>query len=100
MNDAGIIRNRRKISAAINNASVFMAIQEEWGSFCKYIWHFTDSKVVYEADKTSSPLSDEVSKDLQKRGMKFVGTTIIYSYLQAIGVLYSHDEGCFLHRAE
>ena len=100
MNDAGIIRNGRKISAAINNARVFMEIQEEWGSFCEYIWHFTDSKVVYEADKTSSPLSDEVSRDLQKRGMKFVGTTIIYSYLQAIGVLYSHDEGCFLHRAE
>lgn len=98
MDDAGIIRNRRKINAAINNAAVFLAIQKEWGSFCKYIWHFTDSKVVHEINKTSSLLSDMVSKDLQKRGMRFVGTTIIYSYLQAIGVLYSHDEGCFLYR--
>ena len=59
-------------------------------------WHFTENKIVYETYKTSSELSDEISKDLKKRGMKFVGTTIIYSYLQAIGVIYSHEKGCFL----
>ena len=65
-------------------------------TFSDYIWHFTENKIVYETDKTSSELSDAISKDLKKRGMKFVGTTIIYSYLQAIGVIYSHEEGCFL----
>lgn len=98
MNNAGIIRNRRKITAVIKNAVVFLEIQREWGSFAEYIWHFTEKQVVYEVNETSSPLSDMVSKDLQKRGMRFVGTTIIYSYLQAVGVLYSHDEECFLYR--
>lgn len=91
-----IIRNRRKIQAAVTNAQVFRKIQEEYGSFSEYIWKWTNGGVVYENDRTYSELSDAVSKDLKKRGMKFVGTTIIYAYLQAIGVIYSHEEGCFL----
>ena len=98
MNDNGIIRNRRKIEATINNARVFIKIQKEWGSFSKYIWHFTDGKIIYENDKTFSPLSDLISADLKSRGMRFVGTTIIYSYLQAVGVINSHDDCCFLHK--
>lgn len=91
-----IIRNQRKISAAVTNAQIFIKIQEEYGSFAKYLWQFTNEQVIYETGKTSSDLSDQISKDLKKRGMKFVGTTIIYSYLQAVGVIYSHEEGCFL----
>ena len=98
MNNDGIIRNRRKIEATINNAKVFIKIQKEWGSFSKYIWHFTDGKIIYENDKTFSPLSDLISADLKSRGMRFVGTTIIYSYLQAVGVINSHDDCCFLHK--
>lgn len=94
--DAGIIRNGRKIRAAITNAKVYQEIQKEFSSFSAYIWGFTEGQIIYENDKTSSELSDMVSKDLQKRGMRFVGTTIIYSYLQAIGIIYSHEEGCFL----
>lgn len=94
--DPGIIRNRLKIRAAVNNACIFRKIQKEYGSFSEYLWHWTDGETVYERDVVSSPLSDKVSEDLQKRGMKFVGTVIIYSYLQAVGVIYSHEEGCFL----
>lgn len=94
MNDKSIVRNRRKIDATIQNAAVFLEIQKEWGTFSDYIWHFTENKVVYENDKTSSPLSDLISKDLKKRGMRFVGTTIIYSYLQAVGIINSHDDEC------
>ncbi len=67
--------------------------------FSEYLWHWTDGKVIYEAGRTSSELSDSISKDLKKRGMKFVGTTVIYAYLQAVGVIYSHEQDCFLaHR--
>lgn len=93
-----IIRNRLKIQAAINNAKVFLNIQKEYESFSNYIWSFTNNKIIYEIDKTSSELSDKISNDLKKRGMKFVGTTIIYSYLQAIGILYSHDKDCFMYK--
>lgn len=99
MKDASIVRNRRKIEAAIQNAGVFLAIQKEWGSFSDYIWHFTEGNVVCEWDRTNSPLSDRISADLKKRGMKFIGTTIVYSYLQAIGVINSHEPGCFLHQS-
>ncbi len=95
--DKGIIRNRLKIEAAVVNAQVFMAIQKEYGSFSEYLWSFTEGKTVYETGKASSPLSDLVSKDLRKRGMKFVGTTIVYSYLQAVGVINSHEKGCWLY---
>ncbi len=94
--DSGIIRNRLKIQAAVINAGVFQQIQQEWGSFDRYLWHWTDGQTVYEAGNVSSPLSDSVSKDLKKRGMKFVGTVIIYSYLQAVGVINSHEPDCFL----
>lgn len=97
MQNPAIIRNRRKIEAAVHNAGVYLQIKEEWGSFSDYLWHFTEQKIVYENDKTYSPLSDEVAADLKKRGMKFIGTTIVYSYLQAVGIINSHEDECFLH---
>ena len=97
--DKGIIRNKLKIKASINNAKIFKEIQKEYGSFYKYLRTFTNDKIVYEIGKTTSKLSDEISKDLQKRGMKFVGSTIIYSYLQAIGVINSHEKNCFLYKS-
>lgn len=95
--DGGIIRNRRKICAAIRNSAIFKAIQQEYGSFSNYIWAFSGGRVVEEEFtlRTTSPLSDAVSKDLKKRGMSFVGSTIMYSYLQAIGVINGHGKGCF-----
>ena len=98
LKNKNIIRNKLKINAAINNSKIFKEIQNEYKTFSNYIWSFTNNKVIYEIGKTSSALSDIISKDLQKRGMKFVGTTIIYSYLQAIGVIYSHDKECFLYK--
>ena len=95
-----IIRNRRKITAAIKNARVFMDIQKEYQSFSNYLWSFTNNEIIYEYDKTKSELSDKISKDLERRGMKFVGTTIIYSYLQAVGVINSHEQGCFLYKKQ
>lgn len=92
-----IIRNRRKIKAAVKNAEIFMNIQSEYGSFSKYIWHFTDGKQIVNRDgiiRATTPLSDTISKDLQKRGMKFVGSTIIYSYLQAVGIVDDHEPDC------
>ena len=97
-NDPGIIRNRLKIQAAVTNARAFREIQGEYGSFAGYLWHWTEGKVVCKTGLTHSVLSDRISKDLKKRGMKFVGTTVIYAYLQAVGVIYSHDGGCFLER--
>lgn len=97
LENPNIIRNKLKINAAINNSKIFKEIQKEYQTFSNYIWHFTENRVVYENDKTSSELSDIISNDLKKRGMKFVGTTIIYSYLQAIGVINSHKNWCFLH---
>ena len=98
--DAGIVRNSRKIKAAVENARIFRDIVKEYGSFAEYLWGFTQGKVVYENDKASSPLSDAISKDLKKRGMTFVGTTIIYAYLQAVGVICSHENGCYLYRQD
>lgn len=95
INDKNIIRNKLKILASINNSKIFKKIQKEYNSFSNYIWSFTDNKIIYEFDKTKSDLSDKISNDLKKRGMKFVGTTIIYSYLQAIGIINSHDIECF-----
>ena len=101
-----IIRNKLKIKASINNAKIFKDIKEEYGSFRNYLLTFTDNKIYYEITaqhvvwKTSSELSDNLSKDLRKRGMTFVGTTIIYSYLQAIGIIYSHDRDCYLYKEE
>ena len=93
--NSGIVRNRLKIRAAVNNARIFRTIQREWGSFDCYLWHWTEGKIIYETGKVSSELSDAVSKDLKRRGMKFVGTVILYSYLQAVGVINSHEKNCF-----
>ena len=92
----GIIRNRRKIAAAVRNAAVFLEIRREWGSFAAYLWHWTGGSVLRETGKTTSELSDAVSKDLRKRGMSFVGSTVIYAYLQAVGVIWGHEKDCFL----
>lgn len=93
-----IIRNRLKINASINNSRIFKKIQNEYGTFHEYLKSFTNDRIVYETGKTTSELSNKISKDLKKKGMKFVGSTIIYSYLQAIGIIYSHDEECFLFK--
>lgn len=93
-----IIRNKLKIKASINNTKIFKSIQKEFGSFSNYLKTFIKDKIVYETDKTTNFLSDDISKDLIKRGMKFVGSTIIYSYLQAIGIIYSHEKECFLYK--
>lgn len=95
-----IIRNKLKIKASINNAMIFKSIVLEMGNFYNYLKMFTEGKTFYETGLTSSELSDRISNDLKKRGMKFVGTTIIYSYLQAIGVIYSHEEKCFMYRGD
>ena len=98
LNNKEIIRNKLKINASINNSKIFKNIMEEYGSFYNYLRTFTGDKIIYETDKTMNELSDAISKDLKKRGMKFVGSTIIYSYLQAIGLIYSHDEYCYLYK--
>ena len=101
MQNAGIIRNRRKIEASINNAKRFLEIQKEFGSFDKYIWSFVDNKIVKNRWKditevpATSELSDKVSKDLKNRGFKFLGSTIIYAHLQATGLINDHLVGCF-----
>jgi len=97
MNDKGIIRNRLKIKATIDNARIFIDIKKEFGSFDKYIWSFTDNKIIKNKNdifNTTSELSDKISKDLYKKGMRFVGSTIIYSYLQAIGIIDDHELNC------
>lgn len=97
-NNKNIIRNKLKIKASINNAKIFKEIKNEYGTFYNYLKMFTKEKIIYEIEATTSKLSDDISKDLIKRGMKFVGSTIIYSYLQAIGVIYSHQKDCFLYK--
>ncbi len=98
INNKGIIRNKLKIKASINNARIFKNIVKEYGSFKAYLESFWDKKVIYEVGKTTNRLSDEISISLQKRKMKFVGRTIIYSYLQAVGIIYSHDLECFMYK--
>ena len=100
LNNKNIIRNKRKIGASINNSKIFNEICCEYGTFYNYLKTFTNDEILYETDKTTNDLSDAISKDLQKRGMTFVGSVIIYSYLQAIGVIYSHDEDCYLYKCE
>lgn len=97
MSNPKIIRNRLKIKSTIKNANIFIDIQKEFGSFDKYIWSFSNNKVIMNENdifNTTSSLSDKVSKDLKKRGMSFVGSTIIYSYLQAIGIINDHELKC------
>ena len=101
LKNEGIIRSRQKIEAAINNAKIFIGIQHEFGTFSKYIWSFTEGKCIKNTNDNfvvSSPLSDTVSKDLKKRGMKYVGTVIVYSYLQAIGVINDHEIDCVCYK--
>lgn len=93
--NSGIIRHKGKITSAINNAQIFIEIQKEFGSFDEYIWGFTDGEIIKAEYLTESDLSKRISKDLKKRGMKFVGPTIIYSYLESIGIIDNHQEHCF-----
>ena len=100
ISNAEIIRNKLKVNASINNAKIFRDIKNEFGTFYNYLKTFTNGETYYEVGLTSSELSDKISKDLKKRGMKFVGTTIIYSYLQAIGIINSHDKDCFMYKGK
>lgn len=98
LSNKDIIRNKLKINASINNAKIFKNIKEEFGTFHNYLMTFTNNLIFYEIGKTTNSLSDTISEDLVKRGMRFVGSTIIYSYLQAIGVIVSHEKECFLYQ--
>ena len=99
--DAGIIRNKLKIKATISNAQAFMEVQKEFGSFSKYIWNFTNGKPIKNSYKNMSDipvtteLSDLISKDLKKRGFKFVGSTVVYAHIQATGMVNDHVQDCF-----
>ena len=97
LQNPGIIRNRLKIRASIRNSQIFRAIVWEFGSFYAYLKTFAGDRILTETGKTTNALSDAISKDLKRRGMTFVGSTIIYSYLQAIGMIFSHEENCFLY---
>ncbi len=98
LNNKDIIRNKLKIKMSINNSKIFKEIQKEHKSFYNYLCSFTNNKIYYEVDKTTNEISDLISNDLKKRGMTFVGSIIIYSYLQAIGIIYSHDKDCFMYK--
>lgn len=100
LNNKNIIRNKRKIIASIRNSKIFNEIRCEFGSFYNYLRTFTNDDIIYETDKTTNALSDAISRDLQNRGMTFVGSVIIYSYLQAIGVIYSHDKDCNMYKSK
>ena len=99
--DTGIIRNKLKIKAAVTNAQSFIKIQEEFGSFSKYIWDFVDGKPIDNHPKTlkdvsaTTEISDKLSKDLKKRGFKFVGSTVVYAHMQATGMVNDHVEDCW-----
>lgn len=97
MKTPGIIRNRRKIRAAVSNTIVFKSIQEEFGSFDAYLSRFCPKEPIHDHTSTTSSISDSLSADLRKRGMKFVGSTIIHAFLQSIGVFNSHHPDCFLY---
>jgi len=102
--DPAIVRNRLKVESAVTNAKAFLAIQKEFGTFCDYIWDFVDGKPMqnkFRKDSevpATSPESDALSKDLKKRGFRFVGSTIIYAHMQAVGMVNDHVVGCFRHR--
>jgi DNA-3-methyladenine glycosylase I len=105
MQDAGIVRNQLKIRAIINNAARVLEVQKEFGSFDAYLWSFTKGKTIKNSWQNlgdipdSTPLSDAISKDLKKRGFRFVGTTIIYAFLQAVGIVNDHLKTCFRYEA-
>lgn len=104
LNDAGIIRNKLKVRAAVTNAQKFLEVQKEFGSFDKYIWQFTNYKTVVNKNRTikdfvaRSKESDAMSKDMQKRGFKFVGSTICYAFMQAVGMVNDHTTDCFRYK--
>lgn len=102
MNDPGIIRNRLKINAAVTNAIAFLEVKKEFGSFDAYVWRFVDGKPLRrkrgQPIVATTPISDALSKDLLKRGFKFVGSTICYSFMQAVGLVNDHDAACFRYR--
>jgi DNA-3-methyladenine glycosylase I len=104
MRDAGIVRNRLKLESAVTNARAFLAVQREFGSFSRYLWGFVDGRPVVNRPRSlqevpaSTPLSGRISKDLGKRGFRFVGPTIVYAYLQAVGVVDDHTRDCFRAR--
>lgn len=98
LNNNKIIRNKLKINASISNSVIFKNIQKEYGSFYKYLCTFTKGNIFYEVGKTTNDLSDKISNDLKKRGMKFMGSTIVYSYLQATGIINSHEVNCFRYK--
>ena len=104
LEDSGIVRNRLKVNAAVNNARRFLEVQEEFDGFCNYIWRFVDGRPVQnrfrkQADvPATSPQSDALSKDLRQRGFKFVGSTIIYAHMQATGMVNDHLVNCFRYR--
>ncbi|MEX0316259.1 MAG: DNA-3-methyladenine glycosylase I [Allomuricauda sp.] len=101
LNNPGIIRNKLKIHATVSNAKAFMEVQKEFGSFSDYIWGFVDGKPIknswknYKDAPATTPLSDKISKDLKKRGFKFVGSTVIYAHMQATGMVNDHEVNCF-----
>ena len=101
MEDAGIIRNRLKIEATVANARSFMKIQDEFGSFCNYFWSFVNNEPIkntfedYRSAPAKTELSDAISKDLKKRGFKFVGSTVVYAHMQATGMVNDHEKSCF-----
>ncbi|AOW09124.1 DNA-3-methyladenine glycosylase I [Flavobacterium gilvum] len=101
LENPGIIRNKLKVNSAVSNAQAFIKIQEEFGSFSKYIWGFVDGKPIINNRKNlsevqaSTPLSDTISKDLKKRGFKFVGSTVVYAHMQATGMVNDHVEDCW-----
>ncbi|MCB0371611.1 MAG: DNA-3-methyladenine glycosylase I [Muricauda sp.] len=103
LQDPGIIRNKLKVHATVSNAKAFMEIQEEFGSFSKYIWDFVDGEPVkntwqnYKDAPATTQISDAISKDLKKRGFKFVGSTVIYAHMQATGMVNDHEVNCFRH---
>ncbi len=101
INNPDIVRNKLKVRATINNAQLFIELQKEFDSFSNYIWAFVDNKPIQNNFKSvsqipaSTPLSDKISKDLKKRGFKFMGTTIVYAFMQAVGMVNDHTQDCF-----
>ena len=98
LQDAGIIRSRGKIEAAISNAKIVLELRREFGSFCNYLWSFSGGKVVLSPDgqpRATSPLSDRISADMKKRGMRYAGSVTIHSFLQAAGIVNEHEESCY-----
>lgn len=97
MQNKAIIRSLNKIKASISNSKIILTIIKEYGSFNNYVWSFTNNQIIYELGKTTNAISDAMSKDLKKRGVKYAGSVTIYSFLQAVGVINSHEEDCFLY---